>query len=141
VVLDAWAVIAAARAEPAATRVRTEIQKGDAGISWINLGEVSYTLSREFGLSHAEQVVDAARRELNCEEPDAELVLAAARIKAAERLSYADAFAVATAERQNAPLLSGDPEIVALARQGLRVVDLRADDPSPPEGTGRTGLG
>jgi len=39
-----------------------------------------------------------------------ELVLDAAHIKANHALSYADAFAVAAAQRQNATILTGDPE-------------------------------
>jgi len=38
---------------------------------------------------------------------------------------YADAFCVATAQRLDAPVLTGDPEIVALAGE-VEVVDLRS---------------
>jgi predicted nucleic acid-binding protein len=62
---------------------------------------------------------------VSTEEPDAELVLDAARVKADHRLSYADAFAVATAERHRLPLLTGDRDLLALDRE-LTVVDPRA---------------
>jgi ribonuclease VapC len=39
-----------------------------------------------------------------------ELILDAAHIKAGHALSYADAFAVATAIREGASILTGDPE-------------------------------
>jgi len=52
------------------------------------------------------------------------LVRAAAFVKARHRLSYADAFCVATAQRMRAPLWTGDPEILALGDE-LEVVDLR----------------
>jgi predicted nucleic acid-binding protein len=61
---------------------------------------------------------------VRAEAPDSELVIAAARIKAGGGISYADCFAIATARRFEAPLLTGDPEIVRHAR-GVEVVDLR----------------
>jgi predicted nucleic acid-binding protein len=42
------------------------------------------------------------------------LVLEAARVKAKHPLSYADAFAVATGRVEKAPVITGDPEILAL---------------------------
>lgn len=55
-------------------------------------------------------------------------MISAARIKAASRLSYADAFAAATARRHGLPVLTGDPEIVAIERDlDLEVVDLRSE--------------
>ncbi|PYN80139.1 MAG: hypothetical protein DMD97_03960 [Candidatus Rokuibacteriota bacterium] len=49
------------------------------------------------------------------------LVLAAARIKARHPLSYADAFAVATARMERAPVVTGDPEICSLPSDVVRV--------------------
>ena len=43
-----------------------------------------------------------------------EHVLAAARIKAGYPISYADAFAVASAQREKATLVTGDPELRAV---------------------------
>lgn len=45
-------------------------------------------------------------------------------MKARGGLSYADAFAVATAHRHRAPLYTGDPELVSLGGE-LDVADLR----------------
>jgi len=42
-------------------------------------------------------------------------ILAAARLKAVHRLSYADAFAVGLAEKLGAVIRTGDPEIVGLS--------------------------
>jgi predicted nucleic acid-binding protein len=58
------------------------------------------------------------------EVPDRELVLEAAHLKIRGWISYADCFAIATARRHGAPLLTGDREIVQAARD-LEVVDLR----------------
>jgi len=49
------------------------------------------------------------------------LVLEAGRVKPAHPVSYADAFAVATARLEHAPVVTGDPEIIALARSFVRV--------------------
>ena len=53
-------------------------------------------------------------------DPDWPLVSAAAKIKARGGLSYADAFCIATAVRVEAPLWTGDPEIVELGATFLR---------------------
>jgi predicted nucleic acid-binding protein len=76
------------------------------------------------GAAAAASAVEALSRHVKAEEPDAGLILEAARIKADHRLSYADAFAVATAERHRLPLLTGDPELLALERE-VTVVDPR----------------
>jgi predicted nucleic acid-binding protein len=53
-----------------------------------------------------------------------ERVLAAARIKAAHPIAFADCFAAATAAARNAVLYTGDPEL--LEREvGCRTRDLR----------------
>jgi predicted nucleic acid-binding protein len=124
IVLDAWAVLAVLNDEPAAARIEQAINDDECMICWINLGEVLYRAIPRRGERRATNAVRAVSRRLRVEEVDGRLVLAAARVKATHRLSYADAFCVATAQRHNAPLYTGDPEIVALP--GLvEVVDLR----------------
>lgn len=46
--------------------------------------------------------------------PDEDDIIAAALLKSANRLAYADAFAVALASREGASIITGDPEIAAL---------------------------
>jgi len=93
-------------------------------MSWINLGEVYYTIYREAGAAEAEATVAQLRPLLALDVVTAERVLAAARIKAVHPLAYGDAFAVATAAAHKAVLLTGDPEITGRA-VGCRVEDLR----------------
>ncbi len=124
VVLDSYALIALVQGESGAVTVRDAIEDGDARVSWINLGEVYYVLARRVGDDLAHQIVLDAQQDCRVEAPDASLVLEAARIKARGRIAYADCFAVATARRDRLPLLTGDPEIVALSRE-IEVVDLR----------------
>lgn len=52
------------------------------------------------------------RRTLRLDLPTEARVLQAAALKAAHRMSYAEAFAVATATAHHAVLLTGDPEII-----------------------------
>lgn len=93
-------------------------------MSWINLGEVAYVLQRRAGEGRAREVVATLRGSLSLEVPSAARVLEAAAIKAAHAVSYADAFAVATALAHDAVLLTGDLEILA-ANQGWTVESLR----------------
>lgn len=112
--------------EPPAARIEQAIDDEVGVISWINLGEVLYRAIPRRGERRAMDAVRAVSRRLQVEDVDAPLVLDAARLKAAHRLSYADAYCVATAQRHGAPLYTGDPEIVALPDL-VEVVDLRAE--------------
>ena len=80
-------------------------------ISLINLGEVLYITERTRGLPAA-QTVQALVESLPLEllEASRDLILDAAHIKALHAVSYADAMAVASAIRENAIILTGDPE-------------------------------
>lgn len=123
-VLDAWALVALLRDEASAGEVERAIEAG-ALASWINLGEVIYVEAPRVGLPAARTAVIRLSEILLPEEPDAELVQQAAAIKAGHPLSYADSFAVATAERHDLPLLTGDREILRLRRARLRIADLQ----------------
>lgn len=126
IVLDSWALLAFLKGEPAAARVEAEWVAAGAAISSINLGEVLYIRMRTAGKERARADVEAIRGHLTVLDPSWETVEVAAEIKMAGGLSLADAFCVATASLLEAPLLTGDPEIVERAGQlGCEVVDLR----------------
>ena len=93
-------------------------------MSWINLGEVAYVLERRLGAAAAREWIAQIRGSLTLDEPTPERVLEAASIKATHRVSYADAFAVATSQAYDAVLLTGDPEILG-ADAGWQLEDLR----------------
>lgn len=94
--------------------------------SWVNLGEVYYISCRAHGTARATEVIAAFTSQLTLAEPaGAQVSMAAAALKVSGGLSYADCFAVATAERHDLPLFTGDPEILRLKRPGLKIVDLR----------------
>lgn len=126
-VLDAWALLAVLRGEEAGPRVEKVVAAGHAVASWINLGEVFYKEARIVGEARATRALTDLVASIRGEETDRALVLSAARIKVAGGLSYADCFALATAARHSAPLLTGDPEILARPGQ-VEVVDLRSPE-------------
>jgi len=131
IVLDAWAALAFLQREGhAALVVRRLLRRAVRGnvrllINAVNLGEVYYRLLQVAGEQRADERFGLLRR-LPIEvcpvrEP---LALSAARIKAAYPISYADAFAVASARSERARLATGDPEILALPRALVSVVKL-----------------
>jgi len=123
VVLDSWAVLRWLEGAPAAARVEAAVAD-EAVMSWINLGEVFYAVWRASGDSEAGAVVSDIRAVVTLDEVTSARVLAAARIKAEHPMALGDAFAAATAIAYDAPLFTGDPEL--LDRSGpWRAVDLR----------------
>lgn len=126
VVLDSWALLAYLKDEPAAGRIEEAWLSLGAAISALNLGEALYMRIRERGEADAVADIERIRKRSKVIGADCALIRAAARVKARGGLSYADAFCVATALRLDAPLWTGDPEILDLA-EGLQcdVLDLR----------------
>ena len=119
-VLDSFALLAYLNGEAGAERVATLLSAAQAGkyrllLCTINLGEILYTVERRRGLAAAQRV-QALLESLPLEEVEAtrELVLDAAHLKALHPISYADAFAAALALRENATILTGDPEFESL---------------------------
>lgn len=121
IVLDAWALLALIfKEEPAASEVK-ELFKDEADsrasvhISWINLGEVYYTIARRKGLEAAEIVLhDIQILPVRLQVPSKADILAAATVKSKYKVSYADAFAVSLAQKINGTIVTGDPEIILL---------------------------
>ena len=123
--LDSWAVLRFLEgSSPAARRVRQVMTSTRPFMSWINLGEVYYTIHRTAGPAEAESTLALLRPLLELDAVTPDRVLAAARIKAVHPLAYGDAFAIATAAAHKAVLLTGDPEIAERSVE-CRVQDLR----------------
>ena len=78
----------------------------------INIGETFYVLARERGLDKAEYFINAILPNLPITKIGNTLaeVIDAAKIKAQYPVSYADCFAVATAIREKAVIITGDPD-------------------------------
>ncbi|GBE00879.1 tRNA(fMet)-specific endonuclease VapC [bacterium BMS3Bbin06] len=78
----------------------------------INLGETFYILARERGIEQAGYFMDVIFPNLPIRNIANTLtdVLEAAKIKSEYSISYADCFAAATAIREDASIVTGDPE-------------------------------
>jgi len=120
-VLDAWPVLEWLEArQPVAERMRRLLEANDSHncslcINIVNLGEVFYIAAKRRNLEEAGRILESLRRRVITISADDELVLLAANLKARHPISYADGFAAATAILQKMPLVTGDPEIRAMA--------------------------
>ena len=114
--LDSFALLAYLGAETGKTRVEELFNSAQQKrcrivMCLVNLGEVLYISERERGLPAAQRVLALVESlPIALLEVSRDLVLDAAHIKAHHALSYADAFAVAAALREQAVILTGDPE-------------------------------
>jgi ribonuclease VapC len=103
--------------QPGRQEVRKLLEEATAGklrllMSMINVGEIFYSLAKQQGHHYAEQFLsDLPGLPVETLVPSRNLILDAARWKAKAPISYADAFAVATAIEQEAELVTGDPEL------------------------------
>lgn len=119
-VLDSHAVVAYLGQESGFEEVADLLRKARSGriklmMSGVNLGEVIYVSERNRGLSGAQKTL-AKIEELPIEiiAVDKQLCLEAAHIKALYPIAYADCFAAALTKREDAVLVTGDPEFSIL---------------------------
>ena len=129
VVLDAWAIMAWLKGQqPAAQRVRTLLEEAGnrqrkLSMNIVNLGEVFYLCAKSKDQAYGHRVLEALRPRVMKISASDELVMLAATLKSRNAISYADAFAAATAILQEVLLVTGDPELKAMAaaEKALRV--------------------
>ena len=78
----------------------------------VNVGETYYILARERSMEQADAFLDVILPSLPIivRSNSFEHVIEASKIKARHPLSFADCFAAATALRENAVIVTGDPE-------------------------------
>ena len=116
ILFDSFAILKYYQDETGADKVEKFLRSAQRGLlttfmSEINLGEVYYMTIRRTGLEPAKENLE---RLLNLPikiiSPSSEIILRAAEIKAQYAISYADCFAVATAEKLSASIITGDPE-------------------------------
>jgi predicted nucleic acid-binding protein len=116
-VLDSWAILSWLKGAPhAADRVRHLLEDSEKGriellMSIINVGEVFYILAKNVSAKDAEDFLrDFKKMPIRSMAVPKVLVLGAARLKAKYPISSADAIAAETANRADAPLVTGDPD-------------------------------
>ncbi|MCY3948974.1 MAG: type II toxin-antitoxin system VapC family toxin [Acidimicrobiaceae bacterium] len=114
VVLDAWPVMQFMQGRRSLGPQMSELlEDGEAVMSWINVGEVYYSIRRRWGPPLADELLPRLLANVAAEMPTALRVVEAARLKSEYRMSYADAFAATTAIAHDAELWTGDPELLA----------------------------
>ena len=115
-VLDTFALLVYLQDETGTERVMELLQSAQKErcrvcLCIISLGEVLYIVERRRGLTEAQAVLAVIQQTpIEILPADEQTVLAAAHIKANHKLSYADAFTVACAQRLEGSVLTGDKE-------------------------------
>ena len=116
-VVDAWAMLAWLLDQAAAPAVESFFQQADAGdlqlvMSWINVGEVYYIISRRLGAGQAADFLSRLPSlPIRLVLPDEDGILAAAEVKARHPISFSAAFAIALALGEKGSVITGDEEI------------------------------
>ena len=114
--LDSFAVLAWIQDEKGAQLVedllyRAQDAREQVILNIINLGEVYYCCARLQDLSYAQEILEKINLlPITIYPCPNDLVLEASEIKAKYPLAYADAFIVATAIRENAHIVTGNPD-------------------------------
>jgi len=115
--LDSYALLAYLNKEAGFEMVRNLLNMAqDLGkfilMNEINVGETYYILFRERGSKKSEYFLDTILKSLPIAmiQNNFQLVIEAARVKAEYPLSFADCFAVTTARRERASVITGDQE-------------------------------
>lgn len=122
--LDSWAILTLLNKEnPAAARVEELLRLASDGqiqltLSVINLGELLYIFGRKHSPSAADKLLSYLKQlPIHILSANEDRVLAAARFKMTHTISYAHAFAAASAIELQAILVTGDPELLSLAQE------------------------
>jgi ribonuclease VapC len=119
--LDSFALLAFLNREQGSAKVQELLQRARASgepllMNEINVGEVYYIIAKGRSLDQAEAFLRRFEtlpiQRLANIFPE---ILEAAKLKAQFPISYADAFVVATAQRSQAVVVTGDPEFRAVA--------------------------
>jgi len=114
IVLDSYALLAYLKKEDKYKRIKNLLASKDTILlmNEINLGECFYILARERTMEEAEYFIHSILPNLPIRKISNTFrdVREAARIKAKYPLSFADCFAIQSSMKENAPLITGDPE-------------------------------
>lgn len=132
-VLDTWSVVAYFEDEPAGEQVAdliADAQESGASLamSVVNAGELWYLMARRSSEADANEAVAELRQlGIRLVEVDWDLARGAAGFKSKRRMSFADCFAAALAQRSKAELVTGDSEFKQVEGD-IRIVWLKNDD-------------
>lgn len=135
-VLDAYAVIAYLRAEPAAGEVRPLLDAGEATLTAVGVAEVLDHLVRLAGADEEDAALDLAQLGLlDGIVVDSDLGIAAGRLRARRyhrsrsAVSMADCIAAEAARQGSTSLATSDPPLLELCRsEGIATIVLPGSD-------------
>jgi len=137
-ILDAYAVIAYLKAEPAAPEVRPLLDRGEASLTSVGVAEVLDHLVRVAGADEEDAALDLAQLGLlDGVVVDSELGLTAGRLRARRyhrsrcAVSMADCIAAEAARQDATGLATSDPHLLDLCRiEDISAIVLTASDGS-----------
>lgn len=113
-VLDSFALLAYLKMEGKFSKIKSHLSSHDSIVlmNEISIGETYYILARERSLEKADYFITTILSNLPIRHMSNTFqdVIEAARIKATHSISFADCFTVATAIREKALVVTGDPE-------------------------------
>lgn len=113
-VLDSFALLAYLKMEGKFSKVKSHLISHESIVlmNEINIGETYYILARERSSEKADYFINSILPNLPIRMIGNTFqdVIEAARIKATHSISFADCFTVATAMREKAIVVTGDPE-------------------------------
>ena len=115
-VLDTFAILTYMKEEPGWQKVRDLLwdaykKKTQIFLNYVNLGELYYIIYRENGAVIADNALTMVKLwPLKFVSVKEDLAIVAGRMKAENKISYADAYVVATALVKKAKIVTGDRE-------------------------------
>ncbi len=135
-ILDAYAVIAYLKAEPAAPEVRPLLDRGEVSLTAVGVAEVLDHLVRLAGADEEDAALDLAQLGLlEGVVGDSDLGLAAGRLRARRyhrsrcAVSMADCIAAEAARQEATDLATSDPHLLDLCRvEGISAIALTGSD-------------
>jgi PIN domain nuclease of toxin-antitoxin system len=135
-ILDAYAVVAYLRAEPAAREVRPLLDASDSTLTAVGVAEVVDHLVRKAGADEEDAILDLAQLGLlEAIVVDSGLGLAAGRLRARRyhrnqcAVGIADCIAAEAARQRATDLATSDPHLLDLCRiEGIEAIVLTASD-------------
>jgi ribonuclease VapC len=114
--LDSFALLSFFQKESGEEKVKAILEEARNGtacamLNVINMGEIIYTVQRQFGQqAKLDVIMNIGRLGIVILPAPNDLVFRAAELKATFAMTYADTFAVASAIEQGAAVVTGDPE-------------------------------
>ncbi len=111
VLIDSWAWIEYFKGSEAGAKARKIIEGDEESIvSTINLAEVYQWILRFYGEKTADEKIEVIKKRCFVVDVDPEIAIASAMIKHDMEFGLGDAIVLATARRENAKVLTGDPD-------------------------------